>query len=104
MLNNDNTGVELICAANLEPEPISWLWKDWLAAGKFHILAGAPGTGKTTIALSLAAIITLGTQWPDGSQSAPGNVLIWSGEDDPKDTLLPRLIAHDVDRSRIYFV
>lgn len=58
---NNKTGVELICATNLEPEPITWLWKDWLAAGKFHILAGAPGTGKTTIALSLAAIITLGT-------------------------------------------
>lgn len=58
---NDKTGVELICASNLEPEPISWLWQDWLAAGKFHILAGASGTGKTTIALSLAAIITAGT-------------------------------------------
>lgn len=101
---NDKTGVELICATNLEPESISWLWKDWLAAGKFHILAGAPGTGKTTIALSLAAIITLGAQWPDGTQSLPGNVLIWSGEDDPKDTLLPRLLAHNADRSRIYFV
>lgn len=30
---NDKTGVELICATNLEPEPISWLWQDWLAAG-----------------------------------------------------------------------
>ena len=34
----------------------------------------------------------------------PGNVLIWSGEDDPKDTLLPRLLAHDADRNRIYFI
>lgn len=101
---NEKTGVELICATNLEPEPISWLWQNWLAAGKFHILAGAPGTGKTTIALSLAAILSLGTEWPDGSQSPPGNVLIWSGEDDPKDTLLPRLLAHNADRSRIYFV
>lgn len=41
---------------------------------------------------------------PDGSQSPPGNVLMWSGEDDPKDTLLPRLLAHDADRSRVYFV
>ena len=57
----DKTGVELICATNLEPEPISWLWKDWIAAGKFHILAGAPGTGKTTIALNLASIISTGS-------------------------------------------
>lgn len=100
----ERAGVELICAEDLEPESICWVWNDWLAAGKFHILAGAPGTGKTTIALSFAATITLGGQWPDGTISEPGNVLIWSGEDDPKDTLLPRLLAHEADRSRIYFV
>lgn len=100
----DKTGVELICARDLEPEPVRWLWNDWLAAGKFHILAGAPGTGKTTIALSLAATITLGGLWPDGSLCEPGNVLIWSGEDDPRDTLLPRLLAHGADRNRIYFI
>ena len=31
-------------------------------------------------------------------------MLIWSGEDDPKDTLVPRLIANDADMARIYFV
>jgi putative DNA primase/helicase len=30
--------------------------------------------------------------------------LVWSGEDDPKDTLVPRLLACGGDRSRIYFV
>jgi hypothetical protein len=89
---------------DLEPEPVRWIWQDWLAAGKFHILAGAPGTGKTTIGLNLAATITLGGQWPDGTLCEPGNVLIWSGEDDPKDTLLPRLLAHGANRNRIYFV
>lgn len=98
-------GVELICAADLDPAPINWIWKDWLAAGKFHLLAGAPRTGKTTIALNLAAIITRGDCWPDGTLCAgSGNVLIWSGEDDAKDTLLPRLAAHGADVGRIYFV
>ncbi len=98
------TGVELICGTDLDPKSIAWIWNNWLAAGKFHLLAGAPGTGKTTIALSLAATITIGGQWPDGSNCQPGNVLIWSGEDDPQDALLPRLIAHGVDRSHVYFV
>ena len=100
----NKTGVELICATDMEPEPICWLWTDWLATGKFHILAGAPGTGKTTIALNLAATITSGGQWPNGAECEPGNVLIWSGEDDPKDTLLPRLLAQGAERSRVYFV
>ena len=42
--------------------------------------------------------------WPDGTQCEPGNVLIWSGEDDPADTLLPRLIAAGADPARCYFI
>ncbi|HXH55027.1 MAG TPA: AAA family ATPase, partial [Gammaproteobacteria bacterium] len=97
--------LKLICATDLKPESIHWLWQDWLACGKLHIIAGAPGTGKTTIGLNLAAIITRGAQWPDDARcDSPGNILIWSGEDDPRDTLLPRLLAHGADPKRIYFV
>jgi putative DNA primase/helicase len=98
-------GVRLICSTDIEPKAVAWLWKNWLALSKFHILAGTPGTGKTTIALNLAAIISRGGQWPDGTQCGlPGNVLIWSGEDDPEDTLLPRLLMHGADQKRIYFI
>ena len=97
-------GVVLICGGSLTPTPIAWVWEYWLAQGKLHILAGAPGQGKTTIALAFAATITSGGRWPDGSRCTPANVLIWSGEDDPSDTLLPRLIAMGADRNRVYFV
>lgn len=96
--------VVLVNGADLTPEPVRWLWPDWLALGKLHILAGAPGQGKTTIAQAIAATLTIGGRWPDGSRCSPGNVLIWSGEDDPADTLLPRLIASGADRTRCYFV
>ena len=97
-------GVVLVNGADLTPEPVRWLWDGWLAMGKLHILAGAPGQGKTTIAIGFAATVTSGGRWPDGSRCAPGNVLIWSGEDDPADTLLPRLMAAGADVSRVYFV
>ncbi len=96
--------VVLISGSELTPEPVRWLWHEWLALGKLHILAGAPGQGKTTIAIAFAATITSGGRWPDGSRCDPGNVLIWSGEDDPADTLLPRLLAAGADRSRCHFV
>jgi putative DNA primase/helicase len=98
------TVVRLINGADIVPEAIRWLWDGWLACGKLHVMAGVPGTGKTTIALALAATVSTGGKFPDGSKCEPGNVLIWSGEDDPKDTLLPRLLAMGADRSRIYFV
>ena len=96
--------VVLKCGSDLTPEPVQWLWPDWLALGKFHLLAGAPGQGKTSIAMGMAATVTIGGRWPDGSRCAAGNVLIWSGEDDYTDTLLPRLIAAGADRSRVFFV
>ncbi len=68
------------------------------------ILAGSPATGKTSIALSLAAMVTVGGLWPDGTSSEPGNVLIWSPKDDLQDTLLPGLLAHGADLKRVYFV
>lgn len=96
--------VVLVSGADLTPQPVAWLWRYWLALKKLHILAGAPGQGKTTIALAMAATVTVGGRWPDGERCAQGNILIWSGEDDPADTLLPRLLAAGADRSRCHFV
>lgn len=96
--------VEIIRAADITPEPIRWLWDGWLARGKLAIMAGAPGTGKTTLAMAFAAAVTTGGHWPDGSRTPHGNVLIWSGEDDPKDTLVPRLHAAGADVNRVFFV
>jgi putative DNA primase/helicase len=96
--------VILTRGTDLNPEPVAWLWPYWLALRKLHILAGAPGQGKTTLALAMAATVTVGGRWPDGTRTSAANVLIWSGEDDPADTLLPRLLAAGADRDRCYFV
>nr|WP_284700885.1 AAA family ATPase [Robbsia betulipollinis] len=97
--------VMLSCAADITPEAIVWLWPGWLPAGKLTILAGSPGTGKTTLALSLAAAVSKGSAWPDGTRHAtPGTVLMWSSEDDPADTLVPRLMAADANLRNIQFI
>lgn len=95
---------DIQAAALIEAEPIRWLWRGWLARGKIHILAGSPGTGKTTIALKLAAAVSTGGELPDGTRAEQGNVVMWSGEDGISDTLVPRLIAAGADRERVYFV
>ncbi len=92
---NDST-VKIVSASAIAPEPICWLWHGWLARGKLTVLAGAPGTGKTTLALQWAAALSAGELLPGAAplgRQPPRRVLIWSGEDDPADTLVPRLIA-----------
>ena len=97
--------VNIRCGADIQPLPITWLWPGWLPAGKLTILAGAAGTGKTTLALGLAAALTVGGRWPDSTHCATkGNVLVWSSEDSPDDTLVPRLIASGADISRCHFI
>ncbi len=96
--------VELLRGSDVKPEAVTWLWPGWMAAGKMHVLGGAPGTGKTTISMALAATVTTAGRWPDGSRSPVGNVVIWSGEDDPADTLVPRLALSGADLSRVYFI
>ena len=89
--------------AGIEEQPITWLWNGFLPAAKLTLLAGAGGTGKSTIAFSFAAIITTGGEWPDGTRcNQPGNVVIWSSEDDPADTIKPRLMAMQADTQRCY--
>lgn len=96
--------VDLVKASDIIPEAPDWIWDGWLAAGKMHILGGSPGTGKTTISLSLAAVLSSGGIWPDGSEADMGNVVIWSGEDGIEDTLVPRLMASGADCDNVRFI
>ena len=96
--------VRLIRGDAVPLEPVRWLWPGFLPSGMLTILGGAPGCGKTTIALSLAATVTRGTSWPDGSRCAQaGDVLIWSGEDGPA-VLAARLVAAGADMTRVHFI
>ena len=96
--------VELLSAKDIVPEAIEWIWPDYLAKGKLHIIAGKPASGKTTLAIEFAAIISRGGEFPDGSIAQARNVLIWSSEDAVSDTLVPRLTLAKADMSKVFFV
>ncbi|HGE2296536.1 TPA: AAA family ATPase, partial [Pseudomonas aeruginosa] len=94
-----------VSAASIKPVAIRWLWPGWIAQGKLHILAGAGGTGKTTLLLGLIATITSAGRWPDGERcKEAGNAIIWSSEDDPADTIVPRLAAAGADLRRVHII
>ena len=97
--------LNIVNMIDIQAQPITWLWDGWLPLGKMTILAGAGGCGKTNLTLALIATITTGGIFPDGSKcSNVGKVLIYSTEDDPADTLKPRLIANGADISKVSII
>ena len=94
-----------LSAAEIKPKPIDWMWPSYIAQGKISLLAGEPGTGKSQTCLNITATVTNGDLWPCGSKyPEPANVLILSAEDDPEDTIVPRLMAAGADLSRVEFI
>jgi hypothetical protein len=89
----------------IEAKPVSWLWPGRIARGKVSIIAGNPGLGKSQVTASIAAIVTTGGRWPvDRTQCAPGDVVFLSAEDDPADTLRPRLEAAGANLNRVHVI
>jgi putative DNA primase/helicase len=64
------------------------------------------GLGKTFTLCDIAARVSRGLPWPDGPDIVhpAGQVLFVSGEDDPEDTLVPRLIELGADLGRVCFL
>ena len=89
--------------ADIEPEEVTWLWYARIPQGKLTLLVGDPGVGKSYLTMDIAARISLGADWPDlpGKRSAPGSVIVLSAEDDPADTIRPRLDALRADIDRV---
>jgi hypothetical protein len=98
-------------ASDVPIKPVSWLWPRRIPLGKLTILAGDPGLAKSTIAISIAAVVTGKPNrfgrciWPDGKAcDISGSVAILSAEDDAEDTLVPRLKAAGADLGRVHIV
>ena len=85
----------------VEATPISWLWTGRVAVGRITMMAGHPGCGKSMATADMASRVSTGTPWPDGTPCPLGRVLLLSAEDDPADTIKPRLVAAGADCSRV---
>jgi len=47
--------------------PVSWAWRGWLPRGFLTELVGEVGSGKSILALRIAACFLRGDPWPDGT-------------------------------------
>lgn len=86
-------GFQFQKATDVVCKPIEWLWKGKIAKGKVTLIAGDPGLGKSQVSIDIASTLSTGGVFPGGSISPVGKTLFFSAEDDPADTIVPRLKA-----------
>jgi len=95
-------GAVLLRMADVQPREVEWLWPGRVPLGKLSLIVGDGGCGKSTLTTDIAARVSSGAPWPDGgARRAPAGVVLLSAEDDPADTIRPRLDAHGADCARI---
>ena len=97
-------GPILTCMADVKPQSINWLWPNRIPTGRLTLLIGMPGVGKSFLTCDIASRVSKGMSWPDGSTCPRGSVILISAEDDPNDTIRPRLDAHLADVNSIHLM
>lgn len=95
---------KVTCMKDVEACEVSWLWRNRIPLGRITLIAGMPGQGKSFVTCDLAARVSCGRAFPDGSPCEAGSVLFIACEDDPADTIRPRLDAHHADPQKIHLL
>jgi len=95
------TGTDIVYLADLQPQPVEWLWQHRLAAGTLAMLSGEPGSGKTWVALAIAAALTRGRDPFTGEKLKPATVLYASAEHAAAQVIQPRFAGLHGDPARL---
>ena len=93
-------GADVVYLCDLQPRPVEWLWQDRLACGTLAMISGVPGSGKTWIALTIAAALSRGRAPITGEKLEPCTVLYASMEHDSSEIILPRFAGLHGDPTR----
>jgi hypothetical protein len=92
----------LTTASTIRTERIHWLWSERIPRRSLVVVAGEKGLGKSTLTNAyLVARLTRGEL--DGEfHGRPIDVAVATAEDDWRSVVVPRLIAHGADLSRVH--
>ena len=78
--------------SDIQAEPVQWLWEPFIPLNSITLIQGDGGTGKTSMALAVAAAVTTGAALPGGTgNAAPAAVIVQNAEDSYSKTIKPRL-------------
>lgn len=104
-VENKTAKLNTICFSNIQSKKVEWLWENKIPRGKLTMFFGNPDCGKTGVLCDILARFTNQTVFPDNTSiNDDGHVLFMSAEDDPEDTLRPRLEAAGAVLNKIHYV
>ena len=97
---------DLVCLSDIEDRPVDWLWQDRLASGTLAMLSGDPGSGKTWVALAIAAALSRGRVPSNpvpftADTREPYNILYASSGNEAAELVRPRFAKLDGDPARL---
>jgi KaiC/GvpD/RAD55 family RecA-like ATPase len=95
---------KIITIRDVVAEQVQFLWNPYIPLSKVSIIQGDPNSGKTTLALAIAAAVTTGSALPGCTLTAPGSVLFQTAEDGIADTIKPRLEQLGADCGRVHII
>lgn len=102
VVNNKPSKFKLITASTVKTEGIEWVWPGYLGRKLVTNLSGDGGVGKSVLTADLAARLSTGVGWPDGSPCEVGSTVFLNAEDDASTVMVPRLRAAGGDLTRIH--
>ena len=94
------SSADIVYLSRLQLRPVEWLWQDRLASGTLAMISGVPGSGKTWVALAIAAALTRGRAPFTGEKFEPCTVLYASTEHDSSEVIHPRFARLNGDAAR----
>jgi len=101
----DGSTLTVTRMSEFEKKKIVWFWPGRIPAASMSTLAGEPDVGKSLVTLYAAACVTRGLPFHGTDEPTPmGEVLILSAEDDPENTLAPRLEAAGADLDSVHLL
>lgn len=94
----------LMAFSQIKREDIVWFWDPYIPLGRLTMLGGDPGAGKSFITTAISAALSRGDSLPGEPEGVrePTVTLMLNAEDDPADTLRPRLENLRADMTKIF--
>jgi len=95
------SSADIVYLSDLKLRPVEWLWQDRLATGTLAMISGEPGSGKTWVALAIAAALSRGRAPFTGEKLKPCTVLYASMEHGNSEIIHPRFAKLNGDAARL---